>query len=180
MSSASVLLPMVLEGHEELRISSADLRDYFYLFQITEQRLTKNLLEGSLTAEECVAVFGHPCTEFAEASGEVRVALSTLAMGDNGAVEFVQCAHLGVLYRHGVIAPDELLVPNFPPPRGLLSVGVVLDDLVLLERVVRSCGTETSHQEQSAPWSGTQRLDSVHEAYASVGLLAHPAKGSRD
>ena len=76
MSSASVLLPIILEAHEELRISSADLRDYFYLFQITEQRLTKNLLEGSLTAQECIAVFGHSCTEFAEPSGLVFPSLT--------------------------------------------------------------------------------------------------------
>ena len=73
-----------------------------YLFQVTEQRLTKNLLQGALTTEECQEVFGRSCAEFAEEDGAVRVALATLAMGDNAAVEFAQGAHHGVLYRHGV------------------------------------------------------------------------------
>ena len=111
-----------------------------YLFQVTEQRLTKNLLQGALTTEECQEGFGRSCAEFAEEDGAVRVALATLAMGDNAAVEFAQGAHLGVLYRHGVVSADELLVPNFPPPRGLLSIGVVLDDLVILEKVTRALG----------------------------------------
>ena len=105
---------------------------------MTEQRLTKNLLQGALTTE-CQEVLGRSCAEFAEEDGAVRVALATLAMGDNAAVEFAQGPHHGVLYRHGVVSADELLVPNFPPPRGL-SIGVVLDDLVILEKVTRALG----------------------------------------
>ena len=176
MASASVMLPMILRPSEEFRISSADLKDYFYLFQVSDQRLTKNLLEGTLTTRECEEVFGHPCSDFAEADGTVRVALATLAMGDNAAVEFAQGSHLGVLYRNGIVGAEELLVPNFPPPRGLLSIGVVLDDLVILERVARSLGIATGPRQAA----GAGRLDAAHACYASVGLLAHPEKGYRD
>ena len=176
MASASVLLPMILNPSEELRISSADLKDYFYLFQVTDQRLTKNLLQGTLTTQECEEVFGHPCSDFAEEDGTVRVALATLAMGDNAAVEFAQGSHLGVLYRNGIVSPEELLVPNFPPPRGLLSIGVVLDDLVILERVARNFGMAAEMRKAA----GGERLDAAHACYASVGLLAHPEKGYRD
>lgn len=180
MASASVLLPIVLEPHEEIRVSSADLKDYFYLFQVSGQRLQKNLLQGALDEEECREVFGKPCREFAEADGRVRVALSTLAMGDSAAVEFAQGSHLGVLYRNGVVNPLELLAPNCPPPRGLLSIGVVLDDLVILERVVSASNTAGSADTCRAEALGPRRLDLAHSAYSAVGLLAHPEKGHRN
>ncbi|CAE7501398.1 unnamed protein product [Symbiodinium sp. CCMP2592] len=72
MASASVLLPLVLRPHESLRVSTADLKDYFYLFRVGRQRLAKNLLKGALSKEECEEVFGHGCQEYAEPDGSVN------------------------------------------------------------------------------------------------------------
>ena len=177
MASAAVLLPMVLRPGESLRISSADLKDYFYLFQISEQRLVKNLLRGALSEDECVEIFGRACSEYAGSDGKVRVALSTLAMGDCAAVEFAQGSHLGVLYKNELLRPEELLVPNFPPPRGLLSIGVVIDDLVIFEKVTQAMREEQAGSDES---QGGRRLDQAYAAYASEGLLAHPDKGTRN
>ena len=60
-------------------------KDYFYLFRISQQRLESNLLTGALSPEECRAVFGHECAAHQDNQGRVRVALSTLAMGDSSA-----------------------------------------------------------------------------------------------
>ena len=78
---------------------------------------------------------------------------------------------------------------------------MVLDDLVILERVVKSGATPRAPQDGSngfktngkgAPLSldpmgprrlegfGVRCLDLVHSAYKAAGLLAHPEKGSRD
>ncbi|CAE7241416.1 unnamed protein product [Symbiodinium sp. CCMP2592] len=119
-------------------------------------------------------VFGRDCQEFADEKGRVTVALATLAMGDASAVEFAQGSHVGVLYRHGVLREEEMLLPNFPPPRGLMSIGVVLDDLLILEKVASQVAAPADARR------GAKRLESAHAAYAAAGLLAHPEKGHRD
>ena len=57
LGSAAALLPLIIRPHESLRISTADLKDYFYLFRISEQRLERNLLTGALSPAECQTVF---------------------------------------------------------------------------------------------------------------------------
>ena len=168
MASASTLLSVVLPPDQNLKIYTADLKDYFYLFKVSSQRLEKNLLHGSLTLAESEDVFGHPCDEFAGPEGRVRVALATLAMGDASAVEFAQGSHVGVLYRRGLLHPKEMLAPNFPPPRGLISIGIVL------EQVTKGVAPP------SAGRAGARRLDAAYAAYEAAGLLAHPDKGARD
>ena len=59
-----------------------------------------------------------------------------MAMGDLCAVEFAQSSHLSVLLHCHSIYPWELLRLRSPMPRGPFMAGVVVDDLVLLERVV--------------------------------------------
>eukprot|EP00439_Symbiodinium_sp_Y106_P074686 s1878_g14.t1 len=76
--------------------------------------------------------------EECDAQGRVYVAFSSLAMGDSGACEYTQCSHLGVCLQGGVLSPGELLVHAAAPPRGLLSVGLVIDDLVCLDQVLTS------------------------------------------
>ena len=44
----------------------------------------------------------------------------------------------GFCLQGGVLSPGELLVHAAAPPRGLLSVGLVIDDLVCLDQVLTS------------------------------------------
>ena len=172
LASAAALLPILLGPEEEIRISSADLKDFFYLFKVSEQRLQRNLLSGSLGPSEATFVFGSRQRAFEDSKGFLRVALSTLAMGDSSACEFAQGSHLGVLFRHGVLRPDELLCPTSAPPRGLLTIGVVIDDFVILEKVTRS--------ELRLGGRQSLGLERAHAAYAEAGLLANPEKGAKD
>ena len=64
-------------------------------------------------------------------------ALNTLAMGDCSACDFAQGAHIMLLLRSGAAKKEEMMLSKLPPPRGLLSVGAVIDDLVLLEKVLK-------------------------------------------
>ena len=66
------------------------------------------------------------------------VALSSLAMGDSLACEFAQCAHVSLCLQFNVSQVQELLTLRSPLPRGLLQIGVVIDDLVALELCLRS------------------------------------------
>ena len=120
-----------LRVSECLRISSADLRDYFYLFTVTPDRLQRNLVRGSLSLSEARWVFGRDCSDFADRRRRVRVAISTLGMGDCCACEFAQAAHVGVLRHYGLLCSQEMLLPSHPFPRSLISVGIVIDDLVV-------------------------------------------------
>ena len=88
------------------------------------------------TSYEASDIFGRLVAEYQQPDGAVYVGLSSLAMGDSSACEFAQCAHLGVLVQGNVLFPHELLTQNFPAPRAFLSVGLVIDDLVILERVL--------------------------------------------
>ena len=118
--------------------AGTDLRDCFYQFQTTEQRAVRNLLVGDLSVAEAQKVFGFDCAPWAAHDGRVRCGLCSLAMGDSSACNFAQSSHLGVLLQAAALFPRELLVHASSPPRGLLSVGLVIDDLIIIERVLAS------------------------------------------
>ena len=75
------------------------------------------------------------------------------------------------------------MLPTFPPPRGLLSVGVVIDDLILLEKCL-----DPSINDPTAPalpqgrsgCLGGVRLNRAHDAYRAAKLEANYEKGARD
>ena len=99
------------------------------------------------------------------------VGLGTMAMGDLCAVEFAQGAHLSVLFGCYGLFPHELLRMRAPVPRGLLAIGVVIDDLVLLEKSLKKVGP--------AVLAGTradERMAKIRRAYADVGLPTNPSK----
>ena len=137
MASASALLGLVLPSEQTFRISTADLQDYF--FTCSRFRRSGSRRTFCMALSPCVKAprfFGRECHDFADAKGRVTVALSSLAMGDASAVEFAQGAHVGVLYRHGVLRAEEMLLPTGPvvhrggPGRfGDLGEGVLADGL---------------------------------------------------
>ena len=110
--------------------SGRDLRDYFYQLQISWKRLSKNCLSGTLRPQEVEEIFGKKV-----AKSRAHVGLNTLAMRDCSACEFAQGVHLGVLYSSQVFEGTELNTLVTPVPRGLSQVGVIIDDLMVLERI---------------------------------------------
>ena len=65
----------------------------------------------------------------------IWVALATQAMGDLLACEFSQSAHLSLCLRYGVLQPCELLTLRTPVPRSQVIAGVIIDDLVVMEKL---------------------------------------------
>ena len=61
--------------------------------------------------------------------------LSTLAMGDNQAVELGQCAHLQLGLTSTAFSTTELLTVHGRAPRGDVACGVVIDDVLIPEQV---------------------------------------------
>ncbi|CAE7945157.1 unnamed protein product, partial [Symbiodinium necroappetens] len=126
-------------------------------------RIQRNLLADSLSHEEAAFVFRVPASSFKAGPARVHDAFSSLAMGDCAACEVAQCAHLGVCLRGGAVHPGELLVHAAAPPRGLLSIGLVIDDLIFLEKALASRVGEGLGK--GGPSLGRRRLDAALEAY---------------
>ena len=172
MASASTLSQIHLEDTEVLVCAGEDLKDYFYQFMVNGERTARNVLAGGLTLEEGRFVFGR---EVPDCDGVVEVGLSTLAMGDKCACEYAQCSHVSILLQHGVCAQDELLCLRNPLPRGLLQVGIIIDDLVVLEKILRS--RFESDAFEAITLESSRRTASAREAYEKVGLRNNPKKG---
>ena len=170
MASAATLAQLHIEDDKVLLCSGEDLRDFFYQFHVNQERTARNVLSDPITAVEARQIFGNIGDEFVE-DGFVWVGLSTLAMGDTCSVEYAQCSHLSLCLHAGVANCDELVMLKTAIPRGLLQVGIIIDDLVVLEQVARtpnSCG--------SPDHVGPQRMAKARDAYARAMLQRNPKK----
>ena len=166
MASSSALGGIFLGDNADLVICGEDLKDFFYQFSVNDERTCRNALACDLSVQEAEEIFEEVQMELAH-KGRIFVGFSSLAMGDVCAVEYAQCAHLSLLLQKKVCHQGELLTLRGAVPRGLLQVGVIVDDLVILEQVVRgSC-----HQSE-----GYERCLRARKAYTSVGLENNPKK----
>ena len=134
MASGTLLSHLHLLPEECLEMSGQDVKDFFYQFVVSKRRIASNVLAGELTVEQMQDVFGTSAQDL-QCSW---AGLSTLAMGDLLACEFAQSAHLGLLLQSSAVHPQELLQLKQPVPRGAFCLGVVIDDLVMLEKVNRT------------------------------------------
>ena len=171
MASASTLRHICLQDDSVLQMTGEDLKDYFYQFRINAERTARNCLKDELTKEEAFEIFGDDAKECLP---PYLVGLSTLAMGDLNACEFAQASHVGLCLQREVCRANQLLCLRGPIPRGLLQVGIIIDDLVILEQVLRA-----DHLRGGAGTSGS-RIETVQKAYSSVNLPNNPKKGFRE
>ena len=130
MSSASTLAGIELNDRESLIMSGRDVRDFFYQFRVSSERAHRNVLATRLEADDLEFIFRRPF------SSGGYVGLNTMAMGDCSAVEFAQGSHVQMLLESGGATWQELIRMHSPYPRGDLSIGIVIDDLVCFEKVL--------------------------------------------
>lgn len=172
MATASSLTGLFIEPDRVLCASGEDLRDFFYQFTVNDERLHRNVLSDPISIGEALQIFGEVDDSFVE-DGMVWVGLSTLAMGDCCSVEFSQCSHLSLLLKNDVAEINELLTLYSPPPRGLLQVGIAVDDLIVLEHYLRSHLPPENSE-------GSSRTAAAREAYRKVGLECNSKKAFAD
>ena len=134
MGIGTALCDISLEPDEELRMSGLDLRDFFYQFSISNQRIARNALAGTVTIDQAKLIFGDG---FSWDEDPVHLALSTMAMGDLLACEFAQCSHMGLALQYEVCKPHELITLRLPVPRTPVIAGIVIDDLIVMEKIAR-------------------------------------------
>ena len=96
---------------------------------MNSERTRRNALCDTLTKDEARHVFGAVPDSFLS-EGRVHIGFSSLAMGDICAVEYAQCSHFGILLQSNVCKASELMTLRGSVPRGLLQVGIIVDDLV--------------------------------------------------
>ena len=89
-------------------------------------------------------------------------------MGDCNAVELGQRAHVELGLRCRAFSPFELLVSQGRAPRGKMSAGIVIDDVLFAEQLLKEAGPLNSE--------GVRRLKLPCEEYLQEGLTAHPKK----
>lgn len=174
LASVSQLLHLFLEEQEELRLFAEDLREFYHAFEITQQRVLRNSLAcqvepGEVSHLSCFhqGLWG---------KGPLVPCLGTMAMGDCHAVSFGQLSHLAVLLRTEVIHLDDfLMLHSRPSPRKSWVAGLMIDDLVLLERRVRSSGPSVE-ESAGSPSTCEKIIAEVRKQYEEVGLPRHDGK----
>ena len=168
MAAASNLLDLQIAPGQQMVVSGTDLREFYYSFLASEERVRRNALLGE--------VFAHQIRDFKcyhpdlEGAGPLIFGLKTLAMGDSCAVELAQTAHLGVLVQLGLVSEGTLMAMNLPPPRSLSMLGVVIDDLILFETLAASSSIDKDSCKTGFA------LDEALSNYERLGLIPHPGK----
>ena len=169
MAHACNLCDLHLLPTEDFIVSGTDLREFYYSFACSEERVIRNALLVSVWGWQLKGFRCYDPSLEAETK-PVFLGLQTLAMGDTQAVELAQTAHVGLLYQKGLLSPEALLSMNMPIPRNPLMLGVIIDDLIIFEKVARGSNMDFSGS------SSCQLLDQAVVEYTEVGLLPHPGK----
>ncbi len=153
----------------QLRVSSNDLRDFYYLFAISDERSRRNILCGAVVPSDVKHLECYR-SEFDNVQA-LYGALHTLAMGDTHAVGLAQTCHLSMSVQAGVSSIKNLLTLSGPTPRGPNYVGIVIDDFVSI------C---SSPKLAPLPTKSSRLADHMQQVYEHVGLIPHKDKAFRD
>ena len=169
MGAASNLCDIQLDESEVLITTGTDLREFYYSFQVGQERLRRNSLLIRVMPSDLV---GFRCynPEWETEGRPVVLGLRTLAMGDSMAVELAQTAHLGILIQLGLLNETNLLAMGLPPPRGNFFGGVVIDDVILFEKVAKAS------LESTTDFHSSQQMAEALNRYKMLGLLPHEGK----
>ena len=167
MGSIQALLQHEISPHCSMYFSGTDLKDFYYCFRVTSKRAYRNAMRLPMTPAQ---VSGFSCFSAELQQHKLLFpCLRTMAMGDNNAVEMGQCAHINIGLQSGAIKPHELLTTHGRAPRGNLSCGCIIDDIIFMEQL---SSPPTSH----APSLAAGRLRAMCAEYDRRQLLAHPKK----
>ena len=166
LGAVSSLLQIELLLNHHLYMSGTDLRDYYYCFCVEEKRWLRNslLLQVSQSFARELSCFDPDVHD----AMPLLPCLKTLAMGDNNAVELGQMAHVNPGIAARAFDASELLTSHSRGPRGLVSAGVVIDDVLIAEQLAPEAADSVSE--------GEYRLNSLFELYQTEGLTPHPGK----
>ena len=173
LASVSQLDHVFLRTDQEMRMFAEDLREFYHAFLISEQRTRRNALACEVRPEQ---VSHFKCFKEELRSEKFLVpCLGTMAMGDCQAVTMGQVSHLAVLLRTRALDLDDFIMLHCRPSRKDWIAGLMIDDLVLLERRVRFSAQAVDHE--ACPPSPCEKIIAeVRKKYEEVGLPRHSGK----
>ena len=169
LGAVQALLQVELLPDQQMIFHGDDLRDYYYCFCVTKERVNRNCMRFPLAPRDVahLSCFSEKLLEHKT----VYPCLATMAMGDLNAVEFGQAAHVLLALDCRATSLEELLTVRGRAPRGNLATGIIIDDYVVCEKVAAPPG--------DLPTEGETRMAWMNEAYAKVELTAHTGKAFR-
>ena len=169
LGAVQALLQVELLPDQQMIFHGDDLRDYYYCFCVTKERVNRNCMRFPLAPRDVahLSCFSEKLLEHKT----VYPCLATMAMGDLHAVEFGQAAHVLLALDCRATSLEELLTVRGRAPRGNLATGIIIDDYVVCEKVVAPPG--------DLPTEGETRMAWMNKAYAKVELTAHTGKAFR-
>lgn len=166
LASTQQLQHYFVEEHETVYLFAEDLREFYHSFKVSGQRLRRNALECRVRPWE-VRHLG--CFEsWMEAEDYLYPSLATMAMGDCNAVSYGQASHLGVILQSGAFTLSDFITLTGRPSRREVTAGLMIDDLVVLQRVRRGC--------PPSPTEASLAISVIREAYERAALPRHEGK----
>lgn len=169
LSSAEALTKIRLPETCELRVSGNDLRDFYYMFGVSEERSRRNILCGPVLPSEVRHLSCYK-DEFEKAS-LLYGSLATMAMGDCQAVALAQTCHVSMALQHGIFLPTELITLEGLLPRGPDFFGIIIDDFISLSIVPVGSSEKTR---------GASAAEKMQQVYKEKKLIPHEKKAFRD
>ena len=111
-----MLLEIVLADDEVLASYLDDIRDMYYVFEVSEARAHRNTFSREVRWSEVRGLGAFPVG--ARGADRLVASLKTMAMGDSNACEIAQEPHLAIALESGLLRPSTLLSPVALAPRG--------------------------------------------------------------
>ena len=168
-----------LDGDEVLAIYSSDIVDFYNRFVVTGDRTRRNTLKKTLKAS---ALRHLSCCPHVPGDTDIAISLKILAMGDLQAVEIAQAAHSLICAVAGSVSDRSLISRLRPFPRLGFASGLCIDDFAAFE-VEKGCrdleGRLSLALSPPESATGSRRLESLKQAYRTIGLESHPKKEVR-
>ena len=166
LASTQQLQHYFVEDDEAVYLFAEDLREFYHAFVVSKQRLRRNALECPVRPWE---VRHLSCFEdWMEKEEVLYPALATMAMGDCNAVSYGQASHLGVILQSGALGLEDFVTLTGRPSRRSVVAGLMIDDLVLLQRL--RPGFSPLKSEASLA------MTAIREAYERAALPRHEGK----
>ena len=166
LGSTNQLHHFFIDASQVVRLFAEDLREFYHCFFISEQRMLRNAFKLRVKASEVRHLAA--CDASFEDHQVLVPCLKTMAMGDVNAVAYGQTAHLGVLVQRGLLSTADLIALKKRPPRGDWFAGLMIDDLVIIEKIGASVSQEPSER--------SKMMKEIHAEYERVGLPRHEGK----
>ena len=171
LAPGSLICLLRLEPHQDLLISSDDLCEFYYTFQVSGARARRNAIGLKLDSRE---VSHLQCFDKSMHGDQLYLCLNTLAMGDGLAVEIAQQSHYVLLQTlAGSMKDHEVIAYRRPIPRGPFYELLTIDDHIGLQKV----DNRIPHQLQDT--RDKEVFKRANLAYEQVGLVSHPGKRQR-